>query len=150
MSDRIVVMNAGVAEQVGDPFAIYNRPATDFVASFVGTLNRLEASVTDPATGAVMIDGQPLDLARPLAAPAGASVTLALRPEALKLGPAGATLRGRVEDVAFHGPVVRVRAAIGSQGVALDSFNTIAFRPPAVGDTVELGFDPADVLVTEA
>jgi putative spermidine/putrescine transport system ATP-binding protein len=149
MSDRIVVMNAGVAEQVGDPFAIYNRPATDFVASFVGTLNRLEARVTDPATGAVAIDGQPVALGRPLAA-AGATVTLALRPEALKLGPAAATLRGRVEDVAFHGPVVRIRAALGGQSVALDSFNTIAFRPPSVGDVVELGFDPADVLVTEA
>jgi putative spermidine/putrescine transport system ATP-binding protein len=148
MSDRIVVMNAGVAEQVGDPFAIYNRPATDFVASFVGTLNRLEARVTDPAAGAVAIDGQPVALGRPLAA-AGATVTLALRPEALKLGPGAATLRGRVEDVAFHGPVVRIRAALGGQSVALDSFNTIAFRPPSVGDVVELGFDPADVLVTE-
>ena len=45
MSDRIVVMNAGVAEQVGDPFEIYNRPPTDFVASFVGTLNVLEGRV---------------------------------------------------------------------------------------------------------
>ncbi|MEJ1937007.1 hypothetical protein WDZ92_42995, partial [Nostoc sp. NIES-2111] len=40
ISDRIVVMNGGVAEQVGDPFTIYNRPATRFVATFVGTLTR--------------------------------------------------------------------------------------------------------------
>jgi putative spermidine/putrescine transport system ATP-binding protein len=149
MSDRIVVMNAGIAEQIGDPFAIYNRPATAFVASFVGTLNRLAARVTDPAAGAVEVDGQPVTLGRTLDAAAGATVTLALRPEALALGETGgaALLRGRVEDVAFHGPVVRLLVAIGGNGVALDSFNTAAFRPPAVGDTVPVSFDPADALV---
>jgi putative spermidine/putrescine transport system ATP-binding protein len=39
MSDRIVVMNGGIAEQVGAPFEIYNRPATRFRGGFVGTLN---------------------------------------------------------------------------------------------------------------
>ena len=60
MSDRIVVMNAGVAEQIGDPFEIYNRPATAFVASFVGTLNvaRAPASPTPPPAPST-IDGQP-------------------------------------------------------------------------------------------
>ena len=71
MSDRIVVMNAGVAEQVGDPFEIYNRPATRFVASFVGTLNVLEARVVEPAIGAVEIDGQRVALGRPLSRPWG-------------------------------------------------------------------------------
>ena len=42
ISDRIVVMNQGVAEQIGTPFEIYNRPATKFVANFVGTLNVLK------------------------------------------------------------------------------------------------------------
>ena len=46
ISDRIVVMYGGKAEQVGTPFEIYNRPATKFVANFVGTLT-LEGTVTD-------------------------------------------------------------------------------------------------------
>ena len=41
ISDRIVVMYGGRAEQIGTPFEIYNRPRTRFVASFVGTLNIL-------------------------------------------------------------------------------------------------------------
>ena len=49
MSDRIVVMNDGRVEQVGTPFEIYNRPATRFVASFVGTLSILRGKVIDPA-----------------------------------------------------------------------------------------------------
>ncbi len=57
MSDRIVVMYNGRAEQVGTPFEIYNRPATRFVAGFVGTLNVIEGTVTDPAAGAVSIAG---------------------------------------------------------------------------------------------
>ncbi len=147
MSDRIVVMNQGVAEQVGDPFTIYTRPATPFVASFVGTLNGLRARVLDPAAGTVEIAGQPLALGRPLAAATGAEVGLSVRPEALGLGAGPVSLTGRVEDVSFHGPVVRLKLSLGDQRLALDSFNTAAFRPPAVGDTVTVGFDPADALV---
>lgn len=152
MSDRIVVMNAGVAEQVGDPFTIYNRPATRFVAGFVGTLNALEAVVTDPATGTIALDGQPITLNRPIDAPAGATIGLALRPETLALGPRPETdgsLRGTVRDVQFLGSVLRVRVALAGQVVALDSFNTAALRPPAVGDTVEVSFATADLLVSD-
>ena len=47
LSDRIVVMSKGQMEQVGAPFEIYNNPSTGFVASFVGQLNRLPATVID-------------------------------------------------------------------------------------------------------
>ena len=49
--------------------------------------------------------------------------------------------------MSFHGPVVRVKVSIGGQRLALDTFNTAAFRAPAVGETVTIGFDPADALV---
>jgi len=147
MSDRIVVMNQGVAEQVGDPFTIYTRPATRFVATFVGTLNGLDARVLDAAAGTVEIEGQTVTLGRPLTAAGGGSVGLSVRPEALALGPGLASLSGRVEDVSFHGPVVRLKISVGGQRLALDTFNTSAFRPPAVGETVTIGFDPADALV---
>jgi len=55
MSDRIVVMNEGRVEQMGTPFEIYNRPRTRFVASFVGTLNILKATVADAAAGRVLL-----------------------------------------------------------------------------------------------
>ena len=58
ISDRIVVMNAGRADQIGTPFDIYNRPATRFVASFVGTLNLIEGTVVDPAANRISI-GRP-------------------------------------------------------------------------------------------
>jgi putative spermidine/putrescine transport system ATP-binding protein len=120
MSDRIVVMNAGVAEQVGAPFDIYNRPSTRFVAGFVGTLNMLEAEVLDAAAGRVAIAGQELALRRPLPTAAGARVGLALRPESVTLGARpgqDATLRGAVAEVNFLGSVVRVRTRVGDQSL---------------------------------
>ncbi len=51
LSDRVVVMSRGRMEQVGAPFEVYNNPSTGFVASFVGQLNRLSATVTDPVEG---------------------------------------------------------------------------------------------------
>ncbi len=151
MSDRIVVMNAGIAEQIGDPFAIYNRPATAFVASFVGTLNVLTARVTDPATGILEIDGQRIALNRAVPAPAGGTVSLALRPQALTLDPApgqDAVLNATVEDVSFLGSVVRVRVGLGGQPISLDLFNTAHLTPPRIGAPVAVSFAPADALVT--
>src|SRR5690606_14634517 len=66
MSDRVVVMNRGRVEQVGTPFEIYNRPATRFVASFVGTLNLLGGTVVDPVAGTVRCGDALLPLARKL------------------------------------------------------------------------------------
>ena len=62
ISDRIAVMYGGKAEQVGTPFEIYNRPATKFVANFVGTLNVLEGTVTDAASGKVRVNTEEVAL----------------------------------------------------------------------------------------
>ncbi len=153
MSDRIVVMHAGVAEQVGGPFEIYNHPSTDFVASFIGTLNVLEAQVADAATGAVTIDGQPVDLARPLAPGPDGTVSVKLRPQALTLGRAqgnDAALHGVVRSVDFLGSVVRVGLQLERQVLSIDLFNTFAIQPPVPDQAVEVSFSSADVLVSSA
>ena len=150
ISDRIVVMNGGVAEQAGAPFEIYNRPATRFVASFVGTLNLIDARVLDAAVGRVSAGGQELTLGRPLPAAAGASVALALRPEAVTLGSRpgqDVLLRGTVAAAEFLGSVVRLRTRVGDQSLSLDTFNNAAVPPPLPGETVEIGFASSDVLL---
>src|SRR5438045_7294661 len=58
LSDRVVVMSEGRVEQIGPPASIYNFPATPFVASSVGTLNLLPATVVDAAAGRVEVAGQ--------------------------------------------------------------------------------------------
>jgi putative spermidine/putrescine transport system ATP-binding protein len=151
ISDRIVVMYGGKAEQVGTPFEIYNRPATKFVANFVGTLNVLEGTVTDPATGAVQVGANSVLLKGKLnGSKAGDALSLALRPEAISLGRQPgreATLGGEISEVSFLGSVIRVRVGLGRDVVSLDTFNSPASPPPTVGEKAEISFSPEDVLV---
>ncbi|MFO1175331.1 MAG: ABC transporter ATP-binding protein [Paracoccaceae bacterium] len=147
MSDRVVVMHQGIADQIGTPFEIYNRPTTRFVASFVGTLNTFDADVTDSATGRVRLAGQDLTLGRAL--PEG-KVTLAARPEMISLGqhPGRETsLTGTVTDVHFLGSVIRLRAEVAGTSLAFDTFNTSDSPPPQVGDAVALSVAARDLLV---
>ncbi len=147
MSDRVVVMHEGIADQIGTPFDIYNRPATRFVASFVGTLNLLEAEVLDPAKGRVRIAGTETDLQRPL--PAG-KITLAARPEMISLGlqPGKDTvLEGTIASVDFLGSVVRLRADVAGTRLAFDTFNSTESPPPAPGSQVKLSLAGRDLLV---
>jgi len=151
ISDRIVVMYSGKAEQVGTPFEIYNRPSTRFVASFVGTLNILDAEVRDASRGTVMIDGQEVT-ARGVAGATGSKRSVALRPEAVSLNGIGGNrnkLAGTIEEVNFLGSVVRVRVRFGASAVSLDTFNNPNAPPPKHGEKVTVSFAPEDLLVLE-
>jgi putative spermidine/putrescine transport system ATP-binding protein len=148
MSDRIVVMNGGIAEQVGTPFEVYNRPATKFVANFVGTLNTFDAKVENAAEGRISLDGVGLRLANPVRETPNLSI--ALRPEAVHLGRAEGrevVLPAVIEDVNFMGSVIRVRARVAGASVALDTFNRADSPPPAVGSTAEVSLSARDVIV---
>ncbi len=149
MSDRVVVMHGGRAEQVGTPFEVYNRPATKFVANFVGMLNTLEADVIDPATGRVRIGGTETSLRRAL--PAG-RVTLAARPEMIALGvqPGRDTiLEGKITSVDFLGSVIRIRARVDGSELAFDTFNSTDAPPPAPGSDVRLSLLASDLLLLQ-
>jgi putative spermidine/putrescine transport system ATP-binding protein len=151
ISDRIAVMYGGKAEQVGTPFEVYNRPATTFVANFVGTLNVLEGTVADASSGKVRVADQEVALKGRLnGSRTGDTLSLALRPEAIALGPRpghDSKLAGQISDVHFLGSVIRVRVGVGGAVVSLDTFNNSATPPPVVGDKAEISFSSGDVLV---
>jgi putative spermidine/putrescine transport system ATP-binding protein len=152
LSDRIVVMSNGRIEQIGTPFEIYNFPTTRFVASFVGTLNVLSASVTEAASGRLNVDGQEIRAARPIdGSPAGQPVSLALRPEALSLNgnSAGNHLTGTVDDVMFLGPTMRVRVRLKDQAFQFDEFNHPHLAPPRPGQQVTVSFPPEACLILQ-
>jgi putative spermidine/putrescine transport system ATP-binding protein len=153
MSDRVVVMHQGIADQVGTPFEIYNRPATRFVAEFVGTLNLLDASVIDASGGKLQVGAIPVALNRSVSGEAGSKISLALRPETVALGRQnghGVVLSGRITEVHFLGSVIRVRVNVGDQLVSLDTFNRSDAPPPAVGEMVEVSVSERDLLVLAA
>lgn len=147
MSDRVVVMNGGVADQIGTPFQVYNHPETRFVAEFVGTLNTFDATVTDPALGSVTLGQTPLILNRPIAAHKGATVTLAMRPEAASLGAGDLTLMGRIDEVQFLGAILRIKADIGGQTLTLDMFNRTDLPPPAIGAQMPISLSASSLVV---
>ena len=151
MSDRIVVMHKGKADQLGTPFEIYNQPKTRFVASFVGTINVLESTVLDSPTGRIALQGQELNIGRRLEPyKAGDKLALALRPEGASLGIVqgkAAQLTGTVQEVHFLGSVIRVRVKIGVSTVSLDSFNQPSVAPPKIGETITISFAPEELLV---
>jgi putative spermidine/putrescine transport system ATP-binding protein len=154
ISDRIVVMYGGRAEQVGTPFEIYNHPSTRFVASFVGTLNILEAEIRDADRGRIAIDGQDVIAARGIpGGKAGSKRSVALRPEAVSLNGVGGNrnrLNGTIEEVNFLGSVVRVRVRFNESAVSLDTFNNPNAPPPKHGDKVTVSFAPEDILVLDS
>jgi putative spermidine/putrescine transport system ATP-binding protein len=148
ISDRIVVMNAGKADQIGTPFEIYNRPTTRFVASFVGTLNVLDAVVADQAAGIVKIGEKTLKINEQIPAANGSALQLAMRPEAGSLAdPADATIAGTVTSSQFLGSVIRTRVDVGGKTVSFDTFNDPGSAPPTVGATVGVKIDPTALIL---
>ncbi len=152
ISDRIIVMYQGIAEQVATPFEIYNRPATKFVANFVGTLNVLDGTVADADKGVIKVADGKVTLKGKLGQEQrnGTAVSLALRPEAIALGDYPGhdqRLDGTIADVQFLGAVIRVKVAIGSHVVSLDTFNKSTTPPPQVGQPAFITFIGSDVLV---
>jgi spermidine/putrescine transport system ATP-binding protein len=109
MSDRIAVMNKGVALQIGRPAEIYERPANKFVADFIGETNFIDGVVKGQngatvevdliGTGAIHIESNRTFMN-------GQQVAVAVRPEKLRLNsdlPNENNLKGRVEDVIYIG-----------------------------------------------
>jgi putative spermidine/putrescine transport system ATP-binding protein len=151
ISDRIVVMNAGNIDQLGAPHEIYNKPATRFVATFVGTLNTIEATVTDPAAHLVTIDGQSVAVPElPHDAVLNASISLTLRPEVLSIGERPGNdivLKGTIADVTFLGSVIRLRVTLGRNILSLDTFNDQRTAPPTRGEPVTISLSGKDLLI---
>jgi spermidine/putrescine transport system ATP-binding protein len=120
MSDRIAVMNQGNVEQIGTPTEIYDRPATVFVAGFIGQANLWHGRQTGRANrDYVEVDVLGTTLkARPgdTTIEPGGQATLMVRPERVRVSmdrPTGdlATVAAKVVDLTFQGPVLRLSLA---------------------------------------
>ena len=153
MSDRVVVMNEGLIEQIGTPYEIYNKPKTNFVATFVGTLTKFDAEIIASESNQLKIGNQPIVLSKGLSGAKGQKVTLAIRPEAIHLGKAAKTanhLDVKVEDLKFMGSIMRVSSSVGPQFLSFDIFNQADRPPPKIGETVTVNFSPLDLVILQS
>lgn len=152
MSDRIAVMNNGNVEQIGSPTEIYDRPATVFVASFIGQANlwpgrqtgRSNRDFVEIEVLGTTLKAKPGDTT----IESGGHATLMVRPERVRVSidqPTGdvATVAATVKDLTFQGPVLRLSLA------ALDDSTIIAHVGPEQdlpllrpGDAVHVSWSP--------
>ncbi|WP_314138652.1 sn-glycerol-3-phosphate import ATP-binding protein UgpC [Buttiauxella noackiae] len=87
LAQRVMVMNKGIAEQIGTPVEVYERPASRFVASFIGSpaMNLLEGNISDDGTRFELAGGTALPLGNAANLQRGRAVTLGIRPEHIAL-----------------------------------------------------------------
>ena len=142
VADRVVVMDLGKVIQIGTPQAVYSRPASLFVARFLGLDNLL--------TGKVGKDGDQFTIETPIGRLPTykqelGPVTVLIRPEAARLdGQGELQLEGSVVKRSFRGNTCR--AVIEIHGVHL-TFEFLSNTPlPAEGEPIRLGFDPAQAI----
>jgi spermidine/putrescine transport system ATP-binding protein len=123
MSDRIVLMRQGRIEQVGTPPDLYDRPASRYVADFVGETNLIEGTVVEGGPGMVVLRAGEQVLRGWSEAPlaAGSSAWLSVRPEAVRVVPEGSpageenVLQGTLTEAVYVGPLMRVHLTLSGE-----------------------------------
>ena len=154
MADRVAVMRAGRLEQCAAPAELYDRPATAFVAQFVGTMNHLSGQVVEAGKVRVADRELPVDGDCPAA---GTEVKVLLRPENLDLEPiTGAAPsadlspgEGQVLLATFLGATTRLTLRLGDGGEAKADLPSHRGAEFPVGSTAKLVPAPRPVLVVE-
>lgn len=154
ISDDVVVMRAGRIEQAGAPEDLYANPASEFVAAFVGSANRLEATAVNPTAGLACWGRWPLPVQRLAGRTRDDQVTVVVRPELVMISRLeesdGADLtepHGTITQRTFLGSSYRlavetdageITAEVHGEGGALRR-----------GDRVRIGFAPASLIAMD-
>ncbi len=147
VADRVGVMRGGRLEQLGPPEEIYRRPATAFVADFVGVSNRLPGRVTGDR---VEVLGVSLPLVDPSQVPAGASsVTALVRPEAVEVA-ADAAGSARVLAASFLGPTSRVTVTMPDGTLVLAQVASKHLADLTPGAAASVTIHPVAVAIAES
>ena len=119
LSDVVVVMNAGRVEQAGPPDEVYRRPATRFVADFIGRANFVEGLVERvDGTGTIDVSlfGRVLSVPAAVGQRPGQTAVVVLRPESIRVGVG--EMRGRVRRATFLGPMAEYEVEVGDEVAA--------------------------------
>jgi len=145
MADRVGVMHDGRLEQIATPDELYDRPATPFVAEFVGIMNRIPGDMLELLGGA---RGLTADLTGGRPAGSGGEVDALVRPEGLRIA-ASPTGNGIVVSRTFLGQLTRVSVRLsGDVVVQVDQQSTEA-AGITPGDPVQVTLAGAPVLIAE-
>jgi putative spermidine/putrescine transport system ATP-binding protein len=149
MSDVVVVMRAGRIEQVGAPLEVYRRPASAFVARFIGTTNLLEGRPS--RGGTVAVAGRDFEVSEDGADARGEHVLISVRPEAARIVDAGSskanTLQGSVVFVRDLGELHQCYVDCGLDENVVVAASAQDHAAVAQGDSVAVHFPPEACVV---
>jgi iron(III) transport system ATP-binding protein len=147
VSDTIVVMNNAVVAQRGSPRELHERPATRFVADFIGEANVLPCEVLGPDTGGVQVQVGPLRVTLPGQAAAGERRHVAIRPSRVRLHRGGASglLAGTLRRASYLGETMEYTVTTGLCEVLVSSADTRELLP--VGEAVGLELPVASLVL---
>jgi ABC-type Fe3+/spermidine/putrescine transport system ATPase subunit len=140
IADRVIVMSAGRIEQIGAPQEIYWRPASVFVARFLGLSNLLPGEIRPGLNG--------MELSTPVGTFLTQSaiqgpVTVLLRPDAVQLSDRdGCELSGEVSEISFRGNHYRLTIIVNSYPLIFELPSND--QTPRLGEQIQLCFDPAE------
>ncbi|MBB6407626.1 ABC transporter ATP-binding protein [Mesorhizobium sangaii] len=154
LADLIVVMNDGRIEQAAPPRDVFERPATAFVARFMGDHNVISGRVTGQRDGMVVFDvnGGASVAASGRSRDVGAPIDIAIRTDHVRIGTApspGLGFTGIVSNIEYRGATVKLSVT----GAGIDDFTVIVddsdffAKPVAIGDAVPLAWDSEDAIV---
>ena len=152
LADKIVVLNAGVVQQVGTPIELYQRPANRFVAGFIGSpkMNFIEVDVVSSREGFVRVrsaDVSDLDVPSASQLAEGTRLTLGVRPQELRLAEDG-PLVGVVAVVERLGSETIVNADLKDGGTVLAVLE--GDRPLQIGDAIRFAFEGKNAILFDA
>lgn len=146
IADRIMVMRKGLIEQAGSPREIYEKPATLFVADFIGRINRLGGRISN---GKLFLMGKPIPIP-PGRWPGVTYLTCAIRPERLRITRADPVLPAVViRQATYLGAVVRYQATFDDGDGKNSELSIEVPSPEAVyqsGETVAINFNFEDLI----
>lgn len=159
MSDKLIVMSAGRIEQIGAPEEVYNNPASEFVANFLGASNILQADIVGKDANTIVLDAPhfgkiPVPIANATRIGEGNTCKLMIRAEKLRIVSPDAkhtssiTAPGVVEAVDYQGQVARYFIRIGD--TQLQALNMIEGSPFTIGADVSVVLNAADCTILPA
>ena len=154
LGHRLLVMSEGVVEQLGSPLELYQRPATRFVAGFIGSpsMNFLETRLSADGGAVELPGGEALPLDGALSgAQGGAAVTLGIRPEHLDLAePEAATAHMTVDLVEQLGADTLIHGRLAGKGAEMVTLRAQGIHAPTQGESLPLAVRPDHIHLFDA
>lgn len=158
LSDRIIAMNEGKIEQIGDPFALYFKPKTPFVAQFIGQTNFIEGVVEKVQDKSIQIHalGTSIQIDPGIECKKGDRVFLSIRPEYIRINPREkmpCELRGKMQQKQYLGSYGRFYVLVQDFPLLVEMHDITEkdiHLLPKEDDRVTVGFNPQDCIVVKS